>query len=394
MAGSKLAAKTDLHPFHFRAQLPFGGDLDAAFSPREIVDWVERFSIFDRFVLGTHPPNFFRISTKFSQGEYLDACRKAIERVRLGFSGEVFSGIECDLVVGRGKFSFRPGEELLKRFNPDISIIGFHFHHSLTYGGLYDMKLSDVVSALRWALTCGLFNVISHPFEILSRIFTEDPSEFEKIANLALENRVAFEINADKGFFEKPLKKLAKNGNFFSFGGDLHALSYWLKRDWEGLEVPDEDIFLLERVLGLTRDVADKEKAYWREMDPMFRELPYASYKRWALRRNLIRLYKSCLEPDVFGQELDKIVAIFGRLEGGVVESHVKELNSIYKRWEGEPKKKDRMRAERYFLQVPLTSNEIEIYAQWLDRAFELGLKKEQLINTWDTPELKNFLKL
>jgi len=393
MAGSDLASKTDLHPFHFRKPLPFGGDLDAAFTVREITDWVERFGVFDRFVLGTHPPGFFRISTKFSKREYLDACRTAIEQVRQGFTGEIFAGIECDVVIKHGKISFSPGEKLLERFNPDSSIIGFHFHHSLTYGGLYDMRLSDIVSALKWVLSSGFFNTLAHPFAVLNRVLTEKPSDFEKIANLARDKRVAFEINADKGFFENPLKKLIENGNFFSFGGDFHALSYWLKRDWEGLKVSDEDIFLVERVLGLTRDVSDKEKAYWREMDPIFRALPYSSARRWALRKKLIRLYKSYTAPRVFEQELEKIVAHFGRLEGELVKRYIKELNSIYGRWGGEPKEKDRMRAERYFLQASLTQNEVGVYEQWLVKAFEVGLKKGQLVNTWSTPKLKNFLK-
>lgn len=52
-----------------------------------------------------------------------------------------------------------------------------------------------------------------------------------------------------------------------------------------------------------------------------------------------------------------------------------------------------RMRLEKYFLEVPLTTNEFGVYEQWLAKAFELGLKKEQLLNSWDTPELENFLK-
>jgi len=371
-----------------------GGDLDSAFTAREISDWVEEFSVFDRYVLGTHPPRFFRISTRLSPEEYLDGVATLVAAVSKRTSARILRGIECDFLIRReGEFSFNPGEDLLERFDPDLALIGFHFHHTLTYGGLYDLRLSDVTSALKEAIGSGRFRIVSHPFEVLDRILTEDQEAFEEIANLARKNRVAFEINADKGFFEKPLVQLAGNGNLFSFGGDLHSFSHWLKRDWDGLDVPDRDIFTVERALGLAREGADKEKAYWREMDPLFRGLPVSSAKRWHLRRRTIWLYRNGVEPKRFKTKLDSIVKPFGKLEGRLVKEHIEELDAVFRRWGGELKKSDRRRVEKYFLNAPLTKNEIEVYEQWLERAFELGVSKEQLVNCWGDRQFSSWIR-
>jgi len=385
--------KTDLHPIHFYSHLPLGGDLDSSFTAREITDWVEKFAVFDRFVLGTHPPDFFRISTRLSAEEYLDGVATLINAVSPRTSGRVLRGIECDFLIRKkGEISFNPGRKLLERFAPDIAIIGFHFHHTLTYRGLYGLLLTDIVSALKWAIKSGHFRAIAHPFDVLDRILTEDPELFEETANLARENRVAFEINADKGLFEKPLAKLIENGNLFSFGGDLHSFSYWLKRDRDGLNVPDRDVPTVERALGLARDAADKEKLYWREMDPLFRQLPVPRPKHWHLRRKSIWLYRNRVEPERFKTKLDFIIKHFGKLEGRLIKDHIEELDSIYRRWGGEISKRDRQRIEKYFLNAPLTKNELEIYEQWLERAFELGVPKESLVNSWEDPKFSSWI--
>jgi len=394
MANSKLSRATDLHPFHFTGSFPVGGDLDASFTAKEIAAWVQRFGVFDRFVLGTHSPNFFRIKSRLEAKDYLHHVKASVEAAAQDFKGKIFFGLECDLVVREpGNFSFNPDPEIIRESRPDIAIAGFHFHNTLTYGGIYDLKLKDLTGALAQAIKSGLFAAIAHPFEILERIWDEDPASFEKLANLAKEKKVAFEINADKGFYEASFKRLLANGNLFSFGSDLHALSHWLKRDWAGLKVPDADLFLLERVLGLANDSADMEKAFWREMDYLFREVKLPGPARHNLRSQAITLYKSFLPLEVFNRRLKKILAHFGKLEASIVGRHIRELDSVYRRWGGEITYEDRLLAEKYFLQAPLTAQEVKVYEQWLEHAYELGLKKEQFVNNWETPRLARFLK-
>jgi len=394
MANSKLSRATDLHPFHFTGSFPSGGDLDASFTAKEVADWAGRFEVFDRFILGTHSPNFFRIKTNLKPLDYLSHLKTAVEAASTGFKGKIFFGIECDLLVKKaGEVSFNPSQDIIEQIQPDVAIVGFHFHDTLTYGGVYDLKLEDLSSALAKAIKSGLFAAIAHPFEILERVWDEDPKAFEKLADLAKERKMAFEINADKGFYDESFKRLTANGNLFSFGSDLHSLSHWLKRDWDGLKVAEADIFLMERVLGLSNDVADMEKAFWREMDHLFREVKLPPSERHGLRSRAISLYKSSFPLEVFDQRLMGIVGHFGKLEAVVVERHIRELDSVYRRWGGEVSYADRMLAEKYFLEAPLTSREIGVYEAWLEHAFALGLKKEQLVNTWETPRLEKFLK-
>lgn len=389
-----LSRRTDLHVFHFQAPLPLGGDLDAFLSPRQIVDWAARFKIFDRFVLGNHPPTFFRVRTKLPPQEYLDAMTSLVDRLRDRFHGRLFSGIECDfLLPGPGKIGFNPGERLLSHYNPDASLIAFHFHHTLTYAKRHEIAIADLVNALRWAVRSGMFSILAHPFDVLGRVYREDRSGFEEIANLARQERVAIEINADKGFDDGAMSALIKNGNFFSFGGDLHAFSYWLKRDTKGLEVGGDDKRLVERVVGLTREAADKEKRYWKGLDPLFWNLSLPSGKREAVRNYSVQLYKRFWGSEqVFERGLERVKANFGPNEGRLLDTYLRDLYRIYTKWGGAPNKKDRERVERYFLQVPLTAGEIAVYESWLAKAFKLGLKKEQLINNWDTPRLESFL--
>jgi histidinol phosphatase-like PHP family hydrolase len=384
-----LSRKTDLHVFHFRAPQPLGGDLDAVFTPRQIVDWVERFGVFDRFVLGNHPPTFFRIRTKLPPGEYLDAMSSSFVRLRERFSGKLFSGLECDFFLPkRGKIGFRPGERLLSRYNPDVSLIAFHFHHTLTYAKRYDIAIADLVGALRWAIRSGMFSILAHPFDVLGRIYREDRRGFEVIADLAREKKVAVEINADKGFDGEAISSLVKNGNLFSFGGDFHALSYWLKRDAQGIEAGG-DRKLIERVVGLTREAIDKEKRYWGELDPIFWNLPCSGEERWALRDRVVYHYRR--GDKKFEGVLNKITSYLDGREKHLVVSRLRDLHQIYAKWGGAPTKGERKRAERYFLHVPLTDGELQIYERWLARAFKLGLKEENLINNWDTPKLEAF---
>lgn len=393
-----MHSKTDLHVFHFRAALPLGGDLDAAFTGREIVDWVERFNVFDCFVFGNHPSSFFRISTKLPAGEYLDAISSLAEGLRPKFSGRLFKGIECDfLLKAKGKVSCNPGEKLLARYDPEVSLIAFHFHRTLTYASRFEIVIADLIAAFKWAIDSEMFNILAHPFDVLERVYHEDRRGFEEIANLAREKKVAFEINADKGFGEIVMAALIENGNFFSFGGDFHALSYWLKRDIQGLKpgkprgFPEE---ALRRLLGLTAEVADKEKRYWKELDPLFWRLPYPSEEKRTLRNYAVRLYQRCYPDEkTFKRGLEKVVAKFAPEQREPVESYLQELHRIYTKWSGAPRKGLRMRLEKYFLEAPLTENEIGIYEQWLARAYDLGLKREQLLNNWDTPKLESFLK-
>ncbi|MEX1061937.1 MAG: hypothetical protein WEC39_02425, partial [Patescibacteria group bacterium] len=352
MANSKLSRATDLHPFHFTGSFPAGGDLDASFTAKEITGWVQRFSVFNRFVLGTHSPNFFRIKTRLEPLDYLHHVRANAEAAAQGFKGKVFFGLECDFIVKKGRIGFNPAPALITEFNPDISIVGFHFHDTLTYGGIYDLAIRDLTKALEEAIDSGLFAAIAHPFEVLERLWAEDPSSFEKVANLAKERKVAFEINADKGFYEASFKRLMGNGNLFSFGSDLHSLSHWLKREWEGLKVPDRDLFLMERVLGLSNEAADLEKAAWREMDYLFREVKLSGPVRHDLRNQATSLYKSSLPLEVFDRRLKKIIAHFGKLEATIVERHLREMDSVYRRWGGQISYEDRMLAEKYFLEA------------------------------------------
>jgi len=407
---TNLSHKTDLHVFHFRASLPLGGDLDAAFTPREIVDWVRRFKVFDRFVLGNHPPNFFRIRTKLQPEEYLDAMASMVSRLRdsyersrpsseaLGAAGgrmRIFSGLECDFLLSApGKVGFNPGERLLSRYDPDVSLIAFHFHNTLTYGKRYEVDIADLVNAFKWAIASGMFSVFAHPFDVLGRIYREDRRGFEEIANLAREGGVAFEINADKGFDKESVAALIKNGNLFSFGGDFHALSYWLKHDPVGIGAEGEDRVLVGRVLGLTREAASKEKRYWAELDPLFWQLPCSGERRRALRNYATYLCRRLgLSDEAFTRGLRKVAVEFGPHERLVLERRLRELRRIYVKWGGAPTKKERMYVEKkYLLRVPLTSAEVRVYEQWLARAFKLGLGKAQLINSWDTPKLEAFL--
>lgn len=427
MSLDSLGNKTDLHVFHFRDVPPLGGDLDAAFTAREVVDWIGRFGIFDRFVLGNHPPTFFRISTKLPSGEYLDAISVLIESLHRQLAGpaltcatcpaacplagrsfprvysegksrRLYKGIECDfLIKKKGEIDSRPGETLLARYNPDISLIAFHFHNTLTYANRFEIAISDLVAALKWAIDSEMFNIIAHPFDVLGRIYQEDRRGFEKIADLARERKVAFEINADKGYEEEVIQALIKNDNLFSFGGDFHALSYWLKRDQpeaDGVAIRDEDREALQRLLGLTAEVAEREKRYWRELDPLFWYLPYPSEEKRRLRNHAVRLYKRRHpNEETFKRGLGKVVAKFEPKQGEVVKTYLQELHKIYVKWGGAPRKDLRMRLEKYFLKAPLTKDEVGVYEQWLAKAYELGLKKEQLINSWDTSKLESFLK-
>ena len=390
-----LSTRTDLHVFHFRTTLPLGGDLDAAFTGREIVDWVEKFEVFDRFVLGNHPPNFFRTSTKLPPRKYLDAINSLVESLRSRFGGKIYRGIECDfLIKKKGEIDFRPGEKLLARYNPDISLIAFHFHKTLTYANRFEIAISDLTVAFKWAINSGLFHILAHPFDVLERIYHRDRRGFEEIASLAREKKVAFEINADKGFDEVVMMALIGNDNFFSFGGDFHALSYLLKRDREGLEVKGEDEVAMERLLGLTAEVAEREKHYWRVLDPLFWRLPYPSEEKRTLRNYAARLYKRYYPNEgVFRKGLERVVSKFEDEQKKLVRDWLQELHEIYTKWGGAPRKDLRMRLEKYFLGAPLTDNEIGVYEQWLAKAYELGLKKEQLLNSWDTPKLESFLR-
>jgi len=415
MSLDSLSNKTDLHVFHFRGVPPLGGDLDAAFTAREIVDWIGRFGIFDRFVLGNHPPNFFRMSTKLPPGEYLDAISVLIESLHRQLAGpaltcatcpaacplagrgfpRIYKGIECDfLIKKKGEIDFRPGEKFLARYNPDVSLIAFHFHNTLTYANRFEIATSDLVAAFKWAIDSGMFNIIAHPFDVLGRIFNEDQRGFEKIADLAREKKVAFEINADKGYEEEVIQALIKNDNLFSFGGDFHALSYWLKREDAGLSPRPEDREALRRLLGLTAEVSDKEKLYWRELGPLFWHLPYPSEEKRALRNHAVRLYKRCYpSEEAFERGLEKAIAKFDQKQGEVVKTYLQELHEIYAKWGGAPRKDLRMRLEKYFLKAPLTKKEVAVYEQRLTRAYELGLEREQLLNSWDTSKLESFLK-
>ena len=402
---TSLSHRTDLHVFHFRTPLPLGGDLDAVFAPREIVDWAGRFGVFNRFVLGNHPAAFFRVNTQLPPEEYLDAMASAVRSLRDRFQGSVpakaaggrrlFSGLECDLLLPKpGEVSFGPGERLLSHLNPDVALIALHFHSGLTYGKRYEIVVTDLTNAFRWAISSGLFSILAHPFDVLARIFYEDRQGFEEIADLAREKRVAFEINADKGFEEKAMAALVENNNFFSFGGDFHAFSYWLKRDPGGIAAAGEDEVLVRRILGLTREAADKEKQYWRELDPLFWQLPCSSKERGALRNYAVQLYKRfCGNSRVFERGLERVKKHFDVGKQRAVEVCLRDLFQIYTKWGGEPTKRERMYVERkYLLHTPLTPGEKEVCERWLARALGLGLKKEQLINTWDNPRLERFL--
>ncbi len=389
---AETVRKTDLHPFHFQGVLPLGGDQDAAFTAREIVDWVERFGVFTRFVLGSHPPGFFRIKTKLSPEEYLDGLKSYIEGVRPHFSGRIFRGIECDLRIERGgKFSFTPGEALLSRFDPEVPLIALHFHSSLTYAGLFELEIGDLVGALNWAIQSGRFAILGHPFDLLDRIWKESPASFEQLANLARERKVAFEINADKGFVAPVLERLVANGNLFSFGGDLHSFSHWLKREPRGLKVPLIKRQLVGRVLGLTREAADFEKDFWREMDRLIWHLPYPSVRRWVVRDRAINLYRSCPSAEAFDCQLQDLILVFSPADRRWVESGLRKLNRIYRRWGGEIRPEERRQAEKCFLTAPLTVHERAVYVRYLKAAKDLGLKEEQLINSWETSELEQF---
>ena len=390
-----LNNKTDLHVFHFRSLPPLGGDLDAAFTPQQIVDWVERFKIFDRFVLGNHPPHFFRISTKLLSEGYFDALSSLVEALRPKFSGHIFKGMECDVLIEKGgKIGFNPGEESLAYYNPEVSLLSFHFHKSLIYTNRFDIPIVELILAFKATINSGMFQILAHPFDALERIYREDRRSFEEIANLAREKKVAFEINADKGFDEETLSALIKNDNLFSFGGDFHGFSYWLKRDAAGLEVAREDKAAMEQLLGLTTEVADHEKCYWRELDPLFWQLPYPSEEKHALRNYAVHLYRHYYpKEETFEEGIKRIMEKFDPAKKEIVGKYLRDLHQIYTKWGGAPRKDLRLRLEKYFLEVSLTSNEIKVYEQWLAKACDLGLKREQLINNWDTPKLESFLK-
>src|SRR3972149_10022602 len=109
MASSKLSRATDLHPFHFSGPYPTGGDLDAAFNPGEIAQWAAHFEVFDRFVLGTHSPNFFRIKTRLSPADYLHHAKASVQSAAQSFKGKIYFGLEGDFVIKRqAEVSFNP----------------------------------------------------------------------------------------------------------------------------------------------------------------------------------------------------------------------------------------------------------------------------------------------
>ena len=314
--------------------------------------------------------------------------------------------MECDVLIEKGgKIGFNPGEKLLAYYNPEVSLLSFHFHKSLIYTNRFDIPIAELILAFKAAINLGMFQILAHPFDALERIYREDRRGFEEIANLAREQRVAFEINADKGFDEETLAALIKNDNCFSFGGDFHGFSYWLKRDIQGLK-PLEfkagkppgfrragDAEALERLLGLTAEVADKEKRYWRELDPLFWQLPYPSEEKHTLRNYAVHLYRHCYpKEETFEEGIKRIMEKFDPAKKEIVGEYLRDLHRIYTKWGGAPRKKLRMRLEKHFLEVPLTKNEVEFYEQWLARAFELGFKKEQLLNSWNAVELENFL--
>jgi hypothetical protein len=243
-----------------------------------------------------------------------------------------------------------------------------------------------------------MFHIFAHPFDILERLYQEDQRGFEEVAEEARRHKVAFEINADKGFDEAPMRALIGNGNLFSFGGDFHALSYWLKRDKKGLEVSRKDEKEMGSLLGLVAEAADMERACWRKLDPLFWRLPFSSEEKRILRNYAARIYKSrgCLRfgRRSFERALGKILPKFkDNAERKLVKECLTELYQVYAKWGGDIPRGSRIRLERYFLEAPLTKKEWGVYERFLGQAYRLGLKKENFINSWDQLALDRFLE-
>ncbi len=149
----------------------------------------------------------------------------------------------------------------------------------------------------------------------------------------------------------------------------------------------------MKRLLGLAAEAADREKKYWRVLDPLFWQLPLKSEEKRSLRNYAAQIYKHCYpKKETFERGLGRILAKFRREQQRLVEDYLRDLHRIYVKWGGLPRKELRMHLEKYFLKSPLTEAEVEVYERWLAKAFELGLKEEQLVNSWDTPKLESFL--
>lgn len=384
--------KTDLHVLHFRNPLPLGGDTEASLSIAEMVGWLINFApVGTRVVIGSHSPNFPQMQTSLSPEKFLTemvvTIRREAAKIPKDKKIEVFTGLEMDVLIGEdGKFSLNPPPALAAKVGLDVCLASFHFMPELIKISEYEIPSNLLAEALDFVLNEKLVRIVAHPFNVLRLIWKEDRPRFAALAALAKEKKIAFELTPDWGTDQPILKYLIENGNYFSFGADFHAFSYWLKRSYpEGVLIPPEDQKMVKAIVTRNRGIIDKEAEYRGKIHRALfsREISLRGKEREKLRQKLFGSYRR----EGFFQEVDSLLEPFPT----AIRAQLKKcLTELYHQYRGLPpiSKGMLLRADRYFRQRPLEPEECQVYQESVRRAFALGMKEGQFVNCWSEEKL------
>ena len=387
--------KTDLHVLHFRNPLPLGGDTEASLSIAEIIGWLKDFApTGTRVVIGSHSPNFPQMRTSLSPEKFLRETVKTVRQEAIRIPPEkkikVFTGLEMDVLIDdKGRFELNPPPALVAQIGLDVCLASFHFMPELIKISEYEIPPGLLAEALEYVLNEKVVRIVAHPFNVLRLIWKDDRPRFAALADLAREKKTAFELTPDWGTDKPLLKYLIKNGNYFSFGADFHAFSYWLKRSYpEGVVIPPEDQKIVRAIITRNGKITDKEQEYRGEIHRRLfsKKILLSGEEKEKLRKDLFGSYRR----EDFFQEVEGLLEPFPP----AVRSPIKKyLTELYHQYRGLlPLSKGMLlRADRYFLQAPLGKEDCEVYQEMVRRAFGLGMKKERFVNYWSDNKLEGF---
>jgi hypothetical protein len=143
-------------------------------------------------------------------------------------------------------------------------------------------------------------------------------------------------------------------------------------------------------ITARNRKIIDKEAEYRGQIHRALfsEEITLSGEEKEKLRKELFGSYR---RSDFF-QKADGLLQPFPSTTRLRLKKYLTELYHDYRDLPLISKEALR-RADRYFLQTPLTSEECAVYQETVRRALALGMKEEQLVNYWSDEDLGRFFR-
>lgn len=442
----------DFHVIHFALDKEVGaGDRDASLDIASLVEAVASLPKGKIVTLGTHPLGYSpiefdltsingqRLDQKFSDPAtkieayrlFLKLQKEAIEKAKAQTASklkkeieeipEILFGIEANVSIDEeGVVAIIPPPEVLIDAELDVITASCHGEDIKDWSGGKLAEALEYVFKLKHGERL-LVNRLAHPFIELRKIYDWDSQRFKELMDLARENQVAIELNADKGFDEEVLRFLVENGNWLDFGSDHHTFRYWLKESdlSPEVETTDEERELVN-LLTRRNKFHRREELLWsgtashESINKMLARIPgeerkIVSDRVWQLYKHRGRL--ESLEgkelEEALVAERDEIVSILVPIEDKETRGWLsREFTFLYQTFPVELDRLRRYDPERYreinegfkrleskLAQSGLGYSDLKALFQELYIAkTKVGIPKSLFVSAWSREEQNAFL--